>query len=124
MKQWILKFLYNRYKSEFDDMSLVDSLSLIPNDAKPSTVDFLKRAGQGFEKTLVHMMYATFKAKADNPNKGDFYNGVMYNLRFFHRWVTMPKEPEVKKVIPQVKKETDPLEGVRSWSDGMKQIIK
>lgn len=118
-----LRFIFKKYRKTFDGFYVEETVGNVPNDVTIPSIDFLRRAGKGFEKLLLWQMYIAHKNWADQPKRQEFYEGVLFTTRFWHKFVTAYKEEPVKKVEPKIVVEKDPFVGVEEFAKGMKSKV-
>lgn len=123
MKERFLRFLFKKYRKQFDAFYIEETVGSVPADVLIPSIDFLRRAGKGFEKLLLYQMYFAHKNWADQPKRQEFYEGVLFNIRFWHKFVSAYKEEPIKRVEPKIEAETDPFVGVEEFAKGMKSKV-
>ena len=110
----ILRFIYKRYETKFQDFMVESLVGYIPKDVHEPTVEFLKQGSEKLEKWLLFQSYQINRRAITDFKNTERYQGMLVNIKTFLLISAAKQQKEIPKEKER-EKEEDPLVGVEKF---------
>lgn len=119
----ILRFIFNRYKSTFEEFLVEDFIGQIPKSLNEPAIEFLAQGRQKLEPWILYTSYYTQRRAVAEIHNAQIYHGVLLILKVLSSIVsTKPISVESPIQISDDQKDRDPMAGVQEFVTGMREF--
>src|SRR5258708_12993924 len=119
MKNFLVNFVYKKYRKELEDKIVEEYYGFIPKGINEPVLEFLSSARNGLEPLFCIQAYKIQKRSIEDSKHAENYNGMLMHIRSL--LVMIQRGKIEREEIKIVEKEDDPFEKVQGFLKGFKE---